>query len=285
VVGLGVYFLERLANEPEAAVPRDALVHVVRRLAELREPPPGRSWRTPPDQLPPWNLAAYPDGYYNCGLAHGVPGIVGLLGRIAGLDDPPARTRELLDDATRWVWAQQLPPSPRGRFAAFFDPAPKDPTRTAWCYGDPGVAIAMWSAAQRAGDSTEAAQALAREVAQRSPAHCQITDAGICHGSVGMAHILNRCYQASGDPVFRDSAVGWYERALAKRAPGTGIGGYLTPPMLPPGETGESIPTAGILEGASGIGLALMAAFHDSEPSWDRLLLCDLAPGRGEPTP
>jgi hypothetical protein len=282
LVGLGVYFLERLANDPAAAAPRDGIAHVVRHLDQLREPRPGGTWRTPPDQLPPWHLAAFPDGYYNCGLAHGVPGIVGVLGRIAALEDPPARTRPLLADATGWVWAQQLPPSPRGRFPAFFADAAKEPTRTAWCYGDPGVAIALWSAAQRAGQPVAAARTLALEVAQRDPAHCGITDAGICHGAVGMGHILNRFYQASGDPVFRSSAIDWYERALANRTPGTGIGGYLTPPMLPPGQTGAAIPTAGLLEGATGIGLALMAGFHDSEPSWDRMLLCDLAV-RAEP--
>ena len=78
-------------------------------------------------------------------------------------------------------------------------------------------------------------------------------DANLCHGAVGLAHLYNRFYQASGEPVLRDAARAWFARTLA-------------------------MPRAAqidLLDGAIGVGLALYAAISTTEPGWDRILLCE----------
>jgi len=70
LVGLGVYSLER-SKSPVAI---RCLELIVERLSELAEPcGDGLRWHTPPHFLPPDQRKHYPQGYYNLGLAHGVP--------------------------------------------------------------------------------------------------------------------------------------------------------------------------------------------------------------------
>ena len=76
-------------------------------------------------------------------------------------------------------------------------------------------------------------------------------------------------HAATGEPECRAAAQRWLDDALARRQPGTGVGGYRHPRGRDPGAREH----AGFLEGASGIGLALLAMIDDTEPAWDRLLL------------
>jgi hypothetical protein len=290
LVGLGVYFLERLRGG--AGTARRGLGRVVEQLARTAEPTAdGVAWHTAPELLVPWQREQWPAGYYNLGAAHGVPGAIAMLGAAAALPDPElaataARARELGEGATRWLRAQRLSPDPSGRFPSMIErePRPAERARTAWCYGDLGIAAALWSAAARTGADPAEWRELALEVARRPAELCRVYDPNLCHGAAGLAHVCNRFYQASGDPGFRDAARGWFERALAMRRPGEGIAGFTArKPRVGRLEDGPVNQTSqDFLDGTAGVGLALLAGLRDEEPGWDRLLLCDL-PAR-EPT-
>src|SRR5260370_6884783 len=137
LVGFGVYALERL---PQAAAVA-CLERVIDRLAEIAEHRAEEfTWWTNPKWLPPETAEKCPQGYYNLGLAHGVPGVIALLGMTCAAGIAVARGRSLLEGAVRWQLAHQLP----GGFAAWLGPEGEDkPARLAWCYGDPGVAAAI----------------------------------------------------------------------------------------------------------------------------------------------
>src|ERR1700688_1895526 len=76
LAGYGVYALERLPR-PSAI---DCLTKIVDRLAETAEHgPQGTIWHTAPELLPDWQRAIFPRGYYNLGVAHGVPAVVAML--------------------------------------------------------------------------------------------------------------------------------------------------------------------------------------------------------------
>lgn len=272
LVGIGVYLLER-GDVPSARLALDRLVGHLSAMSEVT--PDGVAWYTPHELLPTNLRAAWPDGHFNCGLAHGVPGVAALLGRVAALPDADPRHRALAEATLRWVVAQQLPPNDRNRYPTWFGRGGTGtPTRTAWCYGDPGVAIATLGASTRLGLSTVDALALARECASRPFENCGVEDAGLCHGAAGLAHIFNRCFQASGEPALRDAARTWFQRALDMRRP-DGVGGFLAW-MVSADNVRAWLPTTSILEGPTGIALALLGALEPTEPSWDRLLLCDV---------
>ena len=274
LVGYGVYFLER-GDVPTA---KRGLARVLALLDAARERVgDGATWFTPPELLPAWQRELSPAGYFNCGLAHGVPGVIALLGRVAETGDETAA--ETCRAAMRWLSAQQIADGSNGYFPAAFrrDEQVRAPSRTAWCYGDPGVAIAGWGAAARLGLDPEPWRRIARETAARPFELTGVKDAALCHGAAGLAHIYNRWYQASREPVFRDAARSWFERALAMRRP-DGVAGFIA--WATDGSPGPGNPTwvqaTDLVEGATGIALALLAAVEPTEPRWDRLFQCDL---------
>jgi hypothetical protein len=88
LVGVGVYALERLPRPTAAA----CLERVIDRLAERAERSrAGITWHTPADLLVSEQRAQYTAGYYNLGVAHGVPGAIALLGAACAAGVPQAR--------------------------------------------------------------------------------------------------------------------------------------------------------------------------------------------------
>jgi len=274
LVGIGIYARERLPHP----LGRQLLLLVEVELADLARRGDGGlvTWHTAPALLPPGQRSLYPEGYHNLGVAHGVPGVIGLLGIAAaeGLLDP--EVRPLLDGAVSWLLAQELPPGSPSLFPSFsgegIAPAP---SRLAWCYGDLGIAVALLIAARGVGEPAWERQAIriALAAAERSPETASIIDAGLCHGAAGAGHLFNRLYQATGEERLATAARFWLARALALRRPGEGVAGFLAHLPEPGSEALSWQPDPSFLTGAAGIALALLAAASSLEPSWDRLLM------------
>lgn len=274
LVGVGMYLLERTERSEAASRALTRVVDHLWRRAEVRDE--GTAWFTPANELIDDQRALFPDGCFNCGLAHGIPGIVSFLARVAGAQHAArTRARALACDGYRWLVAQRLPPGPRSCFPAWVGRERQGkPTRTAWCYGDPGVVTALWDAACQLGLPTDDIVDVARIVAARAPESTGVIDAALCHGAAGLAHICNRWFQASGDETFRVAGRAWFERTLASRRP-DGVAGFAAWSRNR-GSPLAWIPRTMFLEGITGIGLALLAACSDVEPAWDRLLAVDL---------
>jgi hypothetical protein len=276
LAGLGVYALERLPR-PWG---KECLESVVARLAEKAERrPEGTTWRTVPEALIPQVAEIFPQGNWDLGVAHGVPGVIAVLAQACaeGLEDC---ARPLLDGAVAWTLAQRLPPGERSIFPHVVAPDRlPGPSRLAWCYGDLGVAVTLLLAARTVGepDWEREALAAARACARRPPETSGVVDAGFCHGAAGNAHLFNRIFQATGDPLFADAARHWLERTLEMKRPGEGTAGWVS---WDPGDVtrGGWQADPSFLGGAAGIGLALLAAASPVEPDWDRLLLVSVPP-------
>ncbi len=277
LVGFGVYALER-GDRPSA---RRVLERTVDRFADLAERRDGGhvTWFTPPEQLPDHQRETSPNGYYNLGVAHGVPGAIPVLAAAAAAGIEKARP--LAEGAISWLLSSQLPAGCGSRFGYTVSPGVEynSPSRLAWCYGDLGLAAALLAAARALGrkDWEEEALSIARDCTGHPDESAGARDAGLCHGGVGIAHIYNRLYQASGDETLRNAAVHWYDKSLDLREPGKGIGGYQS---FFGGFKGgpEWLASKGFLEGAAGIGLGLLAGVSSVEPAWDRVLCISLPP-------
>ncbi len=208
--------------------------------------------------------------------------MIAFLGRACTLPQVSPQARSLLDGAVAWVHNRRLPAESESRFPLIRGAS--QTCRSAWCYGDPGVAVALLLAARSVGNMEweRDAIAIALGAAARAPQKTQVVDAGLCHGSAGLAHIFNRFYQATGEPRFADAARDWFERTLDYRIPGEGIAGFAA--HLPEGQL-DGMPDesrrelhAGFLTGAAGVALAMLGAISPIEPNWDRSLLCSISP-------
>lgn len=271
LVGIGVYALERLP----ARAARTMACLIVERLAEQAvERAEGAAWWTAPG-----TIESIPEGHFNMGMAHGAPGVVGFLAGAAAAGIAPRTTGPLLHRATSWLLAQRKPSGKPTSFAHRCDAngVPGPGSRTAWCYGDPGVVAGLLAAARVSGNAAWVRETLriARRAAARRGEQCGVVDAGLCHGAAGLAQLFNRMHQATGKREFRGAALHWFERTLEYRRPGRGIGGF-TAVRSPAGAPGVEVSDPGILTGSAGIGLALLGAATAVEPAWDRVLLLDL---------
>jgi lantibiotic modifying enzyme len=277
LVGVGVYCLER-ANCPAAT---RCLELIVERLSGLAAPSDiGLRWHTHPNLLSPHKKESHPQGYFDLGLAHGLPGIIALLGRIHAAGISREKTGRLLEGAVQWLLRQKLPDSSQSSFPALHVPGRQpEGCRLAWCYGDAGVAAALLLAARSVGETLWEQEALeiARRAAARDVETCGVVDAGFCHGSSGLAHIFNRLYQATHDEIFAIASRYWIERTLQFSKPGDGPAGYRFLAADNKGQSGWQA-RYGILSGIAGIGLSLLAASSALEPCWDRIFLLDIPP-------
>lgn len=275
--GFGVYLIERLPR-PSAAELLGRILDCL--VATAEESETGITWYTPPESLPLNQREGRPAGCYNLGVSHGVPGVLGFLAAAqrAGFED--RRIPHLAAGTVRWLLDQKLPERVKSVFPASLvrGEAPK-PTRTAWCYGDIGIAAVLLSAARGFDrpDWEKEALAIARLAARRSLEAVEVMDAGLCHGTAGLAQLFNRFHQATGDEEMKEAALAWYRHTLDMRRPGEGIAGFLSYAGEESGP-GSWKAEPGFLVGAAGVGLALLAAVTDVEPLWDRVLLTSIPP-------
>lgn len=272
LVGLGVYLVWH-SNEDFADRALAELLRHLELLAVRR--PAGAYWFSPPETLAPRAAQDHPAGKYDLGLAHGLGGVVGLLALLARVGFQRARVAPLLTEAVRGLLATERPSGQEGAaFGPWWFPGqtPSD-CRSGWCYGDPGLASVLHQAGKALGqeDWRRTALRIAAADLARDPRVSGVVDAGLCHGAIGLGHIYNRLYQASGTPVLLEGSLEWYRRALDFYQPGRGIGGFAS---WWPG-VGEWRPQAELLNGSAGIGLAILAAMTDQVPTWDRPLLLD----------
>ena len=262
VVGLGVYGLERLRYPSGPAIVRAALA----RLHEGKEDlPEGCAWRTGPALLTASQRGRWPDGLFDLGLAHGVPGVIAFLGKAWARGIGRDLALPMLEGAMAWMLARRLPPGGACAFRAQQGPGPPAPdpapSRMAWCYGDLGVGMALLSAARDLGrpDWEDAAVEVLEGAALRPREASGCVDGFLCHGSAGNAHLFGRAFAATRKPCFQAQAEQW----LAWNVGNSRRDG---PDRTDP---------PGLMDGAAGIGLALLSALGAGGP-WDRVLLTDL---------
>ena len=272
LVGVAVFFVERLPAESA----KRGLVLVLDSLQETAvENGSGTTWLTSPEFLPDWQRERAPNGYHNLGVAHGVPGVCWLLGKLWASGIEADRAERLLRRSLRWLRSQQPDPE-QAEFPSWIAPGvEREPNRRmAWCYGPLGASAVALEAAKAIEDreGVDWARTLALACAAVPPEEGRIRDAGLCHGAAGNAQIFYRLARNNDEPLFRKAARDWFQATLDYRRPGEGIGGYR---MW--GEVGENRQgwkdDASFLSGSAGVGLALLSGISHIEPKWDRLLL------------
>ncbi|PYP91925.1 MAG: hypothetical protein DMG65_05655 [Candidatus Angelobacter sp. Gp1-AA117] len=277
LVGLAVYCLERL-DSPAA---RHALELIVERLHEIAELTPDEArWFTHPDLLIGSQREHYPEGYYNLGLAHGVPGIIAVLAKIYAAGIAREKAGDLLERAVRWFLQQRRPFGSKSCFSTFHMPqSASEDCRLAWCYGDAGIAATLFQAARCTGSNAweSAALDIMHHSVGRDVQSSGVRDICFCHGSAGLAHIFNRFYQATRDLAFAERSRYWISESLKFRQPGTGAAGYS---VYTSDKTGELSWRGrfGLIEGIAGVGLTYLSAIKPVVPDWDRIFLVDLPP-------
>ena len=235
--------------------------------------PPG--WFTPAALIGAEASARmYPAGALNVGLAHGLPGPLTLLAVAAQHGVVVAGQLAALERGISWLtthrrddpWGPNWPAMVRLPELAT---ATEQGARSAWCYGVPGVARALWLAGEAVGDEdahTLAIEAM-RAVYRRPVTIRNIASPTFCHGIAGLLQVTLRFRHDTVLPDFQRAATALTGQLLDAFDPDSLLGFA----NVEPG--GGRIDHPGLLEGAPGVVLTLLAAASAAEPTWDQAFL------------
>lgn len=283
ISGVAAYLLARLDAGATGIVPTLSLaVEAMVAISEERDGLP--KWWTPPHLMFDKATAShYPVGNLNCGLAHGIPGPLAAmsLALSAGMEIPGLR--DGIERLAEWLVAHQLKdawgvtwptvvPLAIDAGGSVRRSVPLDrlrSSRTAWCYGSPGIARALWLAGKALGNASYCDLALSaiRSVIQKPVPVRQIDSPTFCHGVAGLLQIILRFWHDTGATDIRVAAEGLVRQLNELYDPRGRLG------FLSLDKDGQWLAKPGLLEGSPGVVLALFAASQEVTPRWDRLFL------------
>ncbi|WP_343690739.1 lanthionine synthetase C family protein [Chitinophaga sp.] len=209
---------------------------------------------------------------YNLSLSHGISARIILLSRMLH-SQPDPKLADTLKQAVGFLSScKNQQPGFRSVFPGYVKAVVQPGnSRLGWCYGDMGNAFALYTAGKALEDHALIAEALSvmrHAAGRRNPEDNSVFDAGLCHGTAGIAHMFNRMYQSAGGEEFRDAALYWYTQTLDHAVFTDGLSGY----KKYDAERGWQNEYA-MLEGIAGIGLSLLAGIDSHNPAWDESLL------------
>ena len=260
-VGKAIYFADRLKNEKYL---RDC-VTMLQRLSVKDEH--GRKWI--------FSNKDYPDSKTtNLSLSHGMSSIVILLSKIyLLLGGDNEYILPTIKESVTFLTSQRY--SETDDYRSLFPSLEKKidykrHSRMGWCYGDLGVALALYHAANALSD-----QALKQysidcflHSSQRKDLRLDsVYDCGLCHGTAGIALMFLKMYKNTGIEYFKNVYEFWFNKTLSMASYEDGLAGYKTRMAY------EDINDHTLLTGIAGIGLALLSLISKEDLFWDECFL------------
>ncbi len=267
-IGLGIYFLSRL----ESGKSKDYLVECVDELDKIsiKEEGGGIKWRSTLER------EKKSEGF-NMSLSHGISSIIVFLSRVIAAGIHKDKAAALLEGAVTFLLQHEMDTTKyHSMFPSWVAEKPEvsiPPSRLAWCYGDLGNTLALWQAGKSMNKKEwqdKAVETILFNAKRLDVKEQSVRDAGLCHGSFGLAHIYNRMYQLTGKELCKTTARYWFDESLKFDTYEDGFAGYKSWRM---DSLGGPVNDLAFLEGVSGMGLALISFLSDTEPLWDRALL------------
>lgn len=214
---------------------------------------------------------------YNIALSHGMSSIVLVLSRLYESGVSRNEIGELVAGTVGYILSQEWDRSVHG--CCFPSQSTENggeayKSRLGWCYGDLGVAAALWQAGKTFGRQEwmqKAMDVMLFSTQRRDPKESSINDAGLCHGGAGVAMMFKYMYDETGDGRFAQTAQYWADVTLGLAVHEDGPAGYkrFTLEVTPPWK-----PSYTLLEGIAGIGLSLLSTLDmERKNEWTELFL------------
>ena len=246
-------FLERIIDFLDQTAEKDTVNHIYK-------------WKSP--------LGISKEIGYNIALSHGMTGIVVFLTRYLANNPKNKKVHELIEGSVNYILSQRIDFQTYGSYFPSYsiDSLKSDRlmSRLAWCYGDLGIAISLWQAGKILNNQEWKAIALNvfnDSTLRHTFPETGVIDAGLCHGSAGIAMIYNRMYFETGLKIFSLATDYWMEQTIYYSRFEDGLAGYKSYEM------DGWINKDSLLEGIAGIGLMMISWLSKDKQTWDELFL------------
>ena len=282
--GIGGYLLNRI-NEPRIRSCFDKVVETLVRVISFDGGKP--RFHTPTQKAVGTLSESFPTGFVDCGISHGIAGPIAFLGLACIHDAVESDVKRPLRDATQWLtdqavsdrwgmnWPAAIPTEyiqkeRSGTFGKFFDP--DKPTKTAWCYGAPGISCALWLSGLGLddGDFQRIATSAMQAALQKPKSKRYMNSYGtFCHGVAGLMYITLLFAKRTGNRDFVDAVPSLFEQQIGLYLPQSASG------FMRVDFSGDAQQDFGILDGAAGAALSLLALLELCDNKWARLFLID----------
>jgi len=207
----------------------------------------------------------------NLSLSHGMASIISFCSLLlkSGIDN--VKIRSVLNGAANY-FVQYLakPRINESIFPSWVENGePLYPSRMAWCYGDVGIASALFSAHEATGTS-EFKDAALEIFSHNATRRCKwLVDPGFCHGAAGLSHMYRRIYNKTGIQSYCDTSNYWLQVLMNMAIYEDGIAGY----KINNNFDSERVKSYDLLDGVSGIGLVLQEVEKKRECTWEECFL------------
>ncbi|KIO77423.1 hypothetical protein TH53_09070 [Pedobacter lusitanus] len=210
----------------------------------------------------------------NFGMAHGLPSVLKFCiacykknigaaeAKILALDIADFLRSNIREDGSRSLFPNIL----------MTDEQNNGYSRVGWCYGDLSIGFILYQAGMTFNDESLkdfAVKILIHTSKRRTEEDTLVRDAGICHGSAGIAHIYNKMWHYTQNDIFRETCDFWIQKTLDFSVHQDAFAGYKA---YTPTESGKHMNSFGLLNGVSGIGLVLIS-YLTGDFSWDYCLM------------
>lgn len=217
----------------------------------------------------------YPHGYIDCGLAHGVAGIISVLSLAMANGWIVSGIEKGVSSLAHWLAAQTIQDEYGINWPSMMAPMmpkeelPSEAARPSWCYGIPGIARALYLAGQALDDDGLRMIAVDafESIAVRPRRLWGIASPNFCHGLSGILQASLRMYHDTSSKRLLVFIQTLADELLALYDPDS-LFGFQDMNMQ-----GIWYDNPRLLEGAPGIALVLLALSQPVSPDWDRYFL------------
>ncbi|WP_028558716.1 lanthionine synthetase C family protein [Paenibacillus pinihumi] len=227
-------------------------------------------------QFSPRDAQRWPEGCFNIGLSHGVPSLLITLcqAHSVGINEPGQNEciRKLAqflvehriesEDEIFWGSHISLQEYNSGNLTGRY-------TRDAWCYGSPGVAYSLLIAGKLMEEEHYillATRAMKQAARRQKEIYCPT----FCHGLSGLAYIVHRFYEETDDEEFLQLSFLLGEQVISMYREDTPFG-FET--LERNQEDMKQYHNVGLIDGAAGAVLALLAIYKGKKTPWDAAFL------------
>ncbi|MGO4894694.1 lanthionine synthetase C family protein [Flavobacterium sp. W21_SRS_FM6] len=264
LVGIAVYGLQCANIATRRQIAEKSIIHL---LKIAKEDNNGCYWLT--ESYSRYHSKKGVEPEINLGLAHGMPGVIGLLSYAVRKNVLVPNITPYLLKACEWTLKQKNPSSLSSYFP--YKHNAYSTSRLAWCYGDLSTAYVLYRAGMAINNNSIMRQALSIGIhtCGRRIEESSVVDAGFCHGSSGLMFIYFQFHRYSDEALFSESFQYWLKKTLNfanSNSNLTGLDRYN-------GHEKKYDECFGLVEGLAGIGLSLLAVTTDSEPDWADIFL------------